>query len=86
MSEPTLDTTVAAKLGMHPEQVGQFRNEWERNPMATVIKAAFSVKLETMAKERERKLRSCEPEELKKLQGELNGLQLAMDLINSPLR
>lgn len=85
MIEPTLDQRAAAKLGLNPEQVGSYRGEWERSPTSAVVRALLAVKLEGMAKERETKLRTCKPEELLALQGELRGLTLAMDAINGRL-
>lgn len=85
MIEPTLDQKAAAKLGMLAEQVGGYRGEWEKMPMAAVVRALLAVKLEGMAKERETKLRTCKPEELLAIQGELRGLTLAMDAVNSRL-
>lgn len=85
METTTIDQRAAEKLGTNPEQVGVYRGEWERSPASNVIKALLSVKLEGMAKERETKLRSCEPDELRALQGELRGLTLAMDAINGRL-
>lgn len=85
MIEPTLDQKAAAKLGMLPEQVGVFRGEWEKMPMAAVVKCLWTVKLESMLTERLTKLRSCEPEALRKLQGEIQGLQLALDVVNGRL-
>lgn len=85
MSEDNLDSRAALALGMHPDQVGAMRNEWERVPMATVVRCLIGIKLGAMVKERETKLRSCKPEELLKIQGELQGLTLAIDAITSRL-
>lgn len=81
----TLDQKAAEALGMNPEQVGVFRGEWERSPMSNVVKALFSAKLQSMIGERENKLRTCTPEELRQVQGELKGLQLARDTVNGRL-
>lgn len=85
MVEENIDSICAKALGMHPDQVGAMRNEWERVPMATVVRCLIGIKLGAMVKERETKLRSCKPEELLKIQGELNALQLAIDTVNGRL-
>lgn len=85
ITSKTLDQKAAEVLQMNPDQVGAFRNEWERTPMATVVKAIFSVKLDDLIRERENKLRTCAPEELRQVQGELKGLQLARDTVNGRL-
>lgn len=85
MIEPTLDQRAGAKLGLNPEQVGAYRNEWEKMPLAAVVKCLMTTKLQAMQDERLTKLRSCKAEELTKLQGEIQGLQLAMDAVSARL-
>lgn len=81
----TLDQLAGEKLGLHPEQVGAYRGEWEKSPTSNVVKALMAAKLDSLIRERENKLRTCSPEELRKVQGELNGLQLALDVVNARL-
>lgn len=83
MSEPTLDDRAAAALGMHPEQVAIFRNEWEKSPASNVIRCLLSLKIEDATKEKMNKLRKCAPEELSGLQGALDALDLAATVITT---
>lgn len=53
--------------------------------MATVVKELFRAKLDDLTAERLRKLRICASDDLKTLQGELNGLELALVVLTSPI-
>lgn len=77
----TLDSVVGQKLGMHAEQAAVFRTEWEKSPQSVIIKAYLSTKLTDHIEERLRKLRGCTVEDLKKIQGELDGLDLALAVV-----
>jgi len=81
MSEPTLDSIVAAKLGMHPEQVGAYRQEWEKQVFCTVVRELLHAKLQRMVDEQDNKLRTCEPEELKGIQGARKAFELAQKMV-----
>lgn len=83
MSEPTLDDRASQILGMHPEQVSVFRNEWEKSPASNVIRCLMALKIEDAMKEKMNKLRKCAPEELSGLQGALDALDLASTVITT---
>lgn len=81
----TLDQRAAEALQMLPEQVGIFRGEWERTPMSNVVKALMTEKLKDALSEKLAKLRRCEPEETKGLQGAADALEMAISVVNSKL-
>lgn len=81
MSEPTLDSLVAAKLGMHPEQVASYRTEWEKTATSTIIKELLHAKLQKFVDEATNKLKSCEPQELKGVQARVAAFELAQKMI-----
>ena len=81
----TIDARVAAKLGTLEPQVAILRSRWESTPDSNVVRELFRAKLEDLMAERLRKLRICTPEDLKTLQGELNGLELAVTTITTPI-
>lgn len=70
---------------MLPEQVGAFRGEWEKTPMAVVVKALLTEKLTDALNEKLTKLRRCAPEETKGLQGAADALEMAISMVNSRL-
>ncbi len=77
-----LDARVAAAMNLHAPQVSAYREEWNRTPQASVIRTLFSIALEDAMKERLTKLRRCNEADLKKLQGELDGLELAKSILS----
>lgn len=81
----TLDQRAGERLGMLPEQVGAFRGEWEKTPMAVVVKAVLTCKLEDALTEKLTKLRRCIPEEMRSLQGAADALELAITTVNTRL-
>lgn len=81
----TLDARVAAKLGTLEPQVAILRSRWEGTPESNVIRELFRTKLQDLIDERTRKLRICTPEDLKTLQGEANGLELAIAILAAPV-
>lgn len=81
MSEPTLDSIVATKLGMHPEQVASYRTEWEKTATSTIIKELLHAKLQRFVDEASNKLRTCEPEELKAVQAKVAAFELSQKMI-----
>lgn len=81
----TLDARVATKLGTLEPQVAVLRTKWESTPDANVVRELFRTKLQDLIDERTRKLRICTPEDLKTLQGEANGLELAIAILAAPI-
>lgn len=81
----TLDQRAAERLAMMPEQVGAFRSEWEKTPLSVVVKMALTLKLEDALAEKLAKLRRCEPDETKGLQGAADAIEMAISTINSRL-
>lgn len=81
----TLDQRAAEKLGMIPEQVGVYRGEWEKTPLSAVVKALITCRLEDALNEKLAKLRRCDPEETKGLQGAADALEMAIATVNSRL-
>lgn len=81
----TLDQRVGERLGMLPEQVGAFRGEWEKTPMAVVVKSLLTCKLEDSLNEKLTKLRRCTPEEMRSLQGAADALEMAISTVNARL-
>lgn len=81
----TLDQRAGERLGMLPEQVGAFRGEWEKTPMAVVVKALLTEKLTDALNEKLTKLRRCAPEETKGIQGAADALEMAISMVNTRL-
>ncbi len=81
MSEPTEDDLCAVVLGLNPTAVGQIRNNFYDNPDAEVMLWLFEHRLNKLRDERRRKLEIVEPDNLKKLQGELAGLNLSSTIL-----
>lgn len=77
------DDDVAKALGMLPQQVAIIRDQWEVKAESVVIRKYFELKIAAHADEKLRKLRKCSPEELKGLQGELDGLELGNTVVTS---
>jgi hypothetical protein len=77
-----LDARVATAMSLNPAQVSIYRDEWNRTPQSSVVRTIFKITLQDQIDERMRKLRKCDPEDLKTLQGELNGLELAQSLLS----
>lgn len=83
MPDQSIDERVAARLAMVPQQAAIYREEWERSPQASVARTAIVVKLEDHISETTRKLRTCQPDELKGLQGSLLALELAISTVSN---
>lgn len=81
----TLDQRAGARLQMNEQQVAQMRSQWEDSPTANVIKCMLALKLEDLAAEQTQKLRKCAPEELKRLQGALDMLDIAIATVQTRL-
>lgn len=81
----TLDARAGERLGLHPEQVGAFRQQWEDSPVSNVVKAVLVLKLEDALNEKLAKLRRCAPEDTKGLQGAADALEMAISMVNSRL-
>lgn len=67
---------------MHAPQVSAYRDEWNRTPQASVMRTMFATILGDAIEERMRKLRRCTEADLKKLQGEIDGLELAKTILS----
>lgn len=81
-----LDEQAAAKLGMSANAVSQIRERWEKQAESAVIKTIFGIKLDAIDKEKTVKLkRAATIEEVKELQGALNAIELARNILVRPL-
>lgn len=85
MSDLTPDQRVAAKLGTHPEQVGAARNNFNESAEGAIVRAALADRLDQLFIERIRKLRKCKAEELTRIQGEADALELAIATVSKKL-
>lgn len=86
MTETTSDERVAAKLAMHTEAVAQAREEWNESAKGIIIRAILEDRLQQQFDEQQRKLRKIKPEELKAIQGQLDGIEQSMRIASQPLR
>ncbi len=74
----TPDQRVAEMLQVPPEHVKEHRRRWQGE---TVIRAVLADRIRQQIAQRDTTLRIVEPEGLKKVQGEITGLELALALV-----
>lgn len=81
----TPDQRVALTLGTHHEQVRQARDRLNNEPLGTIQKAIILDRIRQHVLEAERKLRNVSPDNLLKVQGTLDGLDLAISVLAQPI-
>lgn len=80
MTEETQDQRVARATGAHPDQVRFAREEWNGSTNAVFIREIIKDRLTRQITDRYNKLKTTDPENLRRLQGELAGIELALSL------
>lgn len=75
MSDPSTDLAMCKALAITPDALFAARQEWSNN---LVMRRILGYELEQKMKEEQRKLETCQPEELKAVQGSVMTLKRAI--------
>lgn len=85
MTDSTPDQRAAARLNVGVDHIRFAREDWNQSQNGALVRETLKERLERLLSERITTLKSIIPEDLKKKQGEIAGLELALSLITNPL-